>query len=98
MVSDEDAVNLHPVERIVRVGLGALLLWFGAQVGVIEGLFKTSYYTNGTIKYAFASVISSHPDFFRIASWFLGFVLIFTGANGFCPFYKILHINTNRRK
>ncbi len=91
-------INLHPVERIIRVGLGALLLWLGTEVNTLMDLLRTSYYTQGSFKYSFASAISTHPDLFRILGWTLGFILIFTGANGFCPFYKILHINTNKSK
>ena len=98
MVKDEDKINLNPIERIARVGLGALLLWFGTNVSNILDLVRTSYYTRGTIKYSLALAVSAHPDLFRILGWTLGFILIFTGANGFCPFYKILKINTNRKK
>ena len=98
MISDEDDVNLHPIERILRVGLGALLLWFGTEVNIIAALFQSSYYRQGTFKYIFASVVSIHPDFYRVIGWTLGFILIFTGANGFCPFYKVFHINTNKPK
>lgn len=97
MVDDEEAVNLHPIERIIRVGLGALLLYFGTKVSIIVALLNSSYYTPGTIKYTFAKVIASMPNIWRIFGWTAGFILLFTGANGFCPVYKLLHINTNKR-
>jgi len=98
MIKDEEAVNISSTERIIRVGLGVLLFYFGTQVGNIVSLFNTGYYMPYTMKYSFIRIVNSSPDTFRIIGWFVGFVLIFTGINGFCPFYKIFHINTNRRK
>ncbi len=98
MINEEESVNLHPIERIIRVGLGALLLYFGSKVGTIIALLNTGYYQTGTLKFRFAQIIASMPDTWRIFGWTLGFILLFTGANGFCPFYKILKVNTNRKK
>ncbi len=98
MIKDDEIVNLHPIERIIRVVVGALLLWFGSEVNIIAELFQSAYYRQGTFKYIFASIVSTHPDLYRVLGWTLGFILIFTGANGFCPFYKVLHINTNKSR
>ncbi len=97
MVNDEEAINLHPIERIARVGLGALLLYFGTQVSIITALLNSSYYKPGTIKYIFAKIVASMPNTWRIFGWTLGFILLFTGANGFCPIYKLLRVNTNKK-
>ncbi len=95
MVNDEDAINLHPIERIIRVGLGALLLYFGTKISIIVALLNSGYYTQGGIKYTFAKIVATMPDTFRIFGWTLGFIMLFTGANGFCPVYHLLHVNTN---
>lgn len=98
MIEDEEAININPVERIIRGIIGGLLFYLGTEVSSIVALFNSSYYTKHSIGYSFARVIASSPDTFRIIGWFVGFVLIFTGINGFCPFYKMLHINTNKKR
>ncbi len=97
MVEDEEAININSIERIIRVIVGALLFYFGTEVSNIVALFNSSYYTNHSIGYSLARIVSSSPDTFRVIGWFVGFVLIFTGINGFCPFYKMFHINTNKK-
>ncbi len=97
MVSEEDAININPIERITRVGLGALLFYMGIEVPYISALYTSHYYNSGTIGYIFTKIIASSPSTWQIFGWTLGFILIFTGANGFCPIYKLLHINTNKK-
>ncbi len=98
MIEDEEATNINPIERIIRGIVGALLFYFGTEVSNIVALLSSSYYTKHSIGYSFACIVASSPDTFRIIGWFVGFVLIFTGINGFCPFYKMLHLNTNRKR
>jgi hypothetical protein len=98
MVKDEDIINLNPIERIIRVGIGALLLYMGVEVPYIRVLYLSQCYKPGTIMSALTKIIASAPSTWQIFGWTLGFILIFTGANGFCPIYKILYINTNFKR
>jgi len=97
MNNDNDTVNINKVERIVRVAIGILIFYLGTQVTNIKNLFDTGYYMPPSAKYLFARIIALSPNIFRIIGWSVGFVLIFTGINGFCPFYKLFHINTNKK-
>lgn len=98
MVNEEDAININPIERIIRVGLGALLFYMGVEVPYIRALYLSQYYKPGTIMSVLTKIIASSPSTWQIFGWTLGFILIFTGANGFCPIYKLLHINTNFKR
>jgi len=98
MIEGKENTNLCPIERIIRVAIGLLLFYFGVKVSTITQLFSSGYYQNGTALFFLASIVSKYQSLFRILGWFLGFVLIFTGANGFSPVYKLLHINTNRKR
>ena len=98
MIKDGESINLCPVERIIRIILGLLLFYFGLKISTISELVNNGCYQNGTISFLFANIIARYQNIFRILGWFLGFVLVFTGANGFSPTYKLLHINTNRRR
>jgi hypothetical protein len=91
-----NTLNINKVERIARVGIGILIFYLGTQVTNIKNLFDAGYYISPSAKYLFARIIASSPNIFRITGWFIGFVLIFTGINGFCPFYKLFHVNTNK--
>lgn len=98
MIKDDESINLSPIERIIRVAVGLLLFYFGFRVSAIAAQFSTGYNQNGSLIFNIASIITRYQNIFTILGWFLGFVLVFTGANGFCPTYKLLHINTNRKK
>jgi len=97
MIKEDGNFNLSPIERIIRVAIGLLLFYFGLKVSTISEMFGSGYYQNGTISFLFANIIAIYQNIFRISGWFLGFVLVFTGANGFSPTYKLLHINTDRK-
>jgi hypothetical protein len=97
MIKEDGNFNLSPIERIIRVAIGLLLFYFGLKVSTISEMFGSGYYQNGTISFTIASTISKYQNLFRISGWFLGFVLVFTGANGFSPTYKLLHINSNKK-
>jgi len=97
MNNDNDIVNINKVERIVRVAIGILTFYLGIQVTNIKNLFDAGYYMSPSTKYLFARIIALSPNIFRIIGWSVGFILIFTGINGFCPFYKLFHINTNKK-
>ncbi len=82
--------NLTPVERILRVAIGILLFYAALRVSTTAGLYESGYYTEGTALYKIAAIVYRERNIARIIGWFLGFVLIFTGANGFSPTYKLL--------
>ncbi len=98
MIKENENINLSPIERIIRVAIGLLLFYFGLKVSTVSEMFSSGYYQNGTISFTIASTITRYQNLLRISGWFLGFILIFTGANGFCPIYNLLHINSNKKK